>query len=156
MSPTVFLRKLAAIPKGKQLLLVEATLWLTAARLALKLVPFPTIGRYLGTLRPPAPELPAGSAEQCARVRAIGWAVNTAGAHLPVEMVCLPRALAGWQMLHRRGIPSRLHFGAVKTRKPDDGLLTHAWLTTPGVRVTGYPAAYDCVELGFFARQGAE
>ena len=131
-------------------------MWLTIARIALKFVPFPSIGRYLGTLRPPAEPLPPASDEQRLRVRHVGWAVNTAGSHLPVEMVCLPRALAGWQMLHRRGIPSRLHFGAVKERKPDAGLQTHAWLSTPGVQVTGYPAAFDCVELGFFARPGAE
>lgn len=156
MPRATLVRKFVTMPWKRKLLLAEAIVWLTISRLALKLVPFPKIARYLGTLVPPAPALPPAPEEERARVRLIGWAVNAAGSHLPVEMVCLPRALAGWQMLHRRGIASRLHFGAVKTRKPDDGLLTHAWLTTPGTRVTGFPAAYDCVELGYFTRPGAE
>ncbi|MEZ2346650.1 lasso peptide biosynthesis B2 protein [Terriglobus sp. RCC_193] len=153
MNPVVLFRKVAAVPFHSQLLLVEAMFWLTVARIALKAVPFPRIGRYLGTLESPSSEMPFASEDIQQRARTIGWAVNTAGAHLPVEMVCLPRALAGWQMLYRRGIASRLHFGAMRERHPKTGeLQTHAWLTAPGARVTGYPVAHECVELGYFAR----
>lgn len=153
MTPLVLFRKVAAVPFRRQVLLAEAVFWLTIARLSLKLVPFPKIGKYLGTLHTPAAPLPPADEVECQTARSIEWAVNATGAHLPVEMVCLPRALAGWQMLHRRGIASRLHFGAMRTRDPKTGdLQTHAWLTTAGVRVTGYPVAHECVELGYFSR----
>lgn len=153
MNPVVLFRRVAAVPFRQQLLLAEATVWLTVARIALKVVPFPRIGRYLGKLESPSPEMPFASEEIQLQARTIGWAVNAVGAHLPVEMVCLPRALAGWQMLHRRGIASRLHFGAMRERHPETGeLQTHAWLTAPGARVTGHPVAHECVELGYFAR----
>jgi hypothetical protein len=155
MRPLYYLRQLARIPPAKIALLLEAVFWLSVARVALWLVPFPRIGRYLGKLQPPSPpDAPTGQ-DKMLRSRGIGWAVNTVADHLPVELVCLPRALAGWQMLHRRGVASRLHFGALRERpEGTSGLQTHAWLSTPGVEVTGYPVAYGCVELGYFARKG--
>ncbi len=100
----------------------------------------------------------AADDEQSVLARRVGWAVNKAGDSMLVEMVCLPRALAGWQMLHRRGIPSRLHFGALKEPDParKEKLQTHAWLSSGEVHLTGYPVAYGCVELGYFSRTRAD
>ena len=134
--------------------MLEAALWLAVARAALVLLPFPRIGRYLGKMRKPSAEVPGGDGKLASKVRRIGGSVNAVADRFPAEMVCLPRALAAWQMLHRRGIPSRLHFGTPLTADPKrgPGLQTHAWLTSSGVRVTGYPVADNCVELGYFAR----
>jgi hypothetical protein len=148
-----FFRRLVRLPAWKLLLLLEASFWLIVARLALLMMPFPRIGRYLGTLQSPSADSAPPDAEGVTRVIRIGRAVDTAADHSPLPLVCLPRALAGWQMLHRRGIVSRLHFGAVpKSASSDPGLLTHAWLTSCGIEVTGYPVAYGCVELGYYAR----
>ena len=148
------LRHVLRTPGWKWGLMVEAAFWLTAARAALLLVPFPRIGRYLGKLQKPSDQVLRGSDELARRVRRIGGSVNAVANRFPAEMVCLPRALAAWQMLHRRGIPSRLHFGTPLT--PDaargSGRQTHAWLSSSGVRVTGYPIADHCVELGYFSR----
>jgi hypothetical protein len=139
-----------AQPRSRRLLLLEAACWLAVARLAILLVPFPRIGRHLGELRPPvgpANEFPHDDAI----AGEVAWAIDRSARVFPFELVCFPRALAGWQMLHRRGIAGRLHFGA--SRDPGRASLrTHAWLDACGVEVTGYPEAHDCVELGYFAR----
>ena len=148
------LRHIIRTPSWKWGLMLEAAFWLIIARVALVLVPFPRIGRYLGKLQKPSNQVFAGHDEVAAKVRRIGGSVNAIANRFPAEMVCLPRALAAWQMLHRRGIASRLHFGTPLTPDPKrgPGLQTHAWLTSSGVRVTGYPIADNCVELGYFAR----
>lgn len=143
--------KFFSLSGRRQLLLVEAAVCLGVARLALAFLPFPKIGRYLGQLRPPAPaSVPAGADQNTAAE--IGWAVTRAAKFLPFRAVCLPQALAAWQMLHMRRVPSRLHFGAAKSKEPRKPLATHAWLDADGVPVTGYPVAQEFVELGYFTR----
>ena len=135
------------------ILLLEAAFWLCLARLVLVFVPFPRIARTLGSLHGPAstpettPHRPGGE-EAAGR---IGWAVNRSARMLPFRAVCLPRALAAWQMLTLRGISARLHFGAARDpfRK---ALRSHAWLDACGVEVTGYPVGHGFVEIGYFAR----
>ena len=141
-------------PGWKWRLMLEAAFWLAVARAALVLVPFPRIGRYLGKMQKPSDQVLNGQDELASKVRRIGGSVNAVANRFPAEMVCLPRALAASQMLHRRGIASRLHFGTPLTPDPKrgHGLQTHAWLTSCGVRVTGYPIANGCVELGYFGR----
>jgi hypothetical protein len=131
-------------------LLLEAAFWLAAARLAILLLPFPRIARYLGELRPPAED--AGQLrEGQAAAREVSWAIDRSSRIFPFKLVCLPRALAGWQMLHRRQIAGHLHFGA--SRDPARAALrTHAWLDACGVEITGYPEAHDCVEVGYLVR----
>jgi hypothetical protein len=145
-----------ALPPRKYGLLAEAAMCLALARLALLVLPFPRIGRYLGQLRAPGPQTDgAGSvsvAEAERRITAdVRWAVDRAARLLPFRTVCLPRALAAWQMLHIRHIPSRLHFGALG-KQPNRALETHAWLDANGIEVTGYPLAHEYIELGYFTR----
>ncbi len=146
------IRRIARFPAWKLRLLPEAIFWLLMARAALLLVPFPRIGRYLGKLQSPSPQPPRLDEATALWASRIGKTVDTAADWSPLPLVCLPRALAGWQMLHRRGIPSRLHFGAPREQDRMKGLQTHAWLSSSGVEVTGYPVAHDCVELGYFSR----
>lgn len=154
MVTAIALRKLAAVPLRNKLLLAEASVWLAVAQVALKLLPFSIIQRHLGGLVPPAVPLSPDDNETCRRIRRIGWAVDTAGSHLPFELACLPRALACRQMLQNRGIQSRLHFGALRERDPNTGAVqTHAWLTALGVEVCGFPVARDCVEFGFYTQR---
>lgn len=142
-------RRFRRLPRSRRLLLLEAALWLAAARLALLLVPFPHIGRYLGELRPPVRD--GGPPEGDAMAGVVAWAIDRAARVLPFRVVCLPRALAGWQMLHCRRIAGRVHFGASRDAA-GAALRTHAWLDAGGVEVTGYPEARRCVEIGFLAR----
>jgi len=143
-------RKFVGLPRVRRRLLLEAMFWLAAARLAILLVPFPRIARYLGRMHPPMQ--PTGNSQaEPAIADGVSWAIERAAPLLLFEIVCLPRALAGWQMLHRRRIAARLHFGA--SRDTDSAVLrTHAWLDVCGAEVTGYPEAHNCVEIGFLAR----
>lgn len=136
-------------PVRRLLLVVEAAFWLCIARLALIFVRFPVIGRYLGTLNAPSNNHEALNVPRSS-VLDIKFAVDCASRYLPVKMVCLPCALAGWQMLKLRNTNGRLHFGAA--RDPNGKLLTHAWLDAYGIEITGYPVAHDHVEIGYFTR----
>ena len=68
--------------------------------------------------------------------RLVGRIVRAVARRLPVEVVCLPRAVAAHWMLRRRGISSQVVFGvrrAAPGRAPD----YHAWLTVDGDTVMG-------------------
>ena len=150
------LRRIAHMPLPKLLLLLEAAFWLCVARLALLVVPFPRIGRYIGTMQSPSAPDKNPAPEHATLASRVRQAVNATATNAPMELVCLPRALAAWQMLHLRRVPARLHFGAPLKRERDGKpLQTHAWLSCAGVEVTGYPVAHGCVELGFFSRTAA-
>lgn len=138
---------------SRRAMLVEAMITLVLARLAVLLVPFPRIGKRLGTFVPPdkaeavvaaRPHAPGDA--QTARL--VAWAIRWGVKRLPIECVCLPQAMAAHAMLRRRGISSRVHFGAaLNTTKPIDA---HAWLDAGGVWVTGYPVRPDIAEIGCF------
>ncbi len=137
----------------KWIMLLEAAFWLALARAAVVLVPFTRIGHHLGTLQPPARQPSLAIATEVQTAKDVRWAVNAVANRSPLDMVCLPRALAAWRMLQSRNLPSRLHFGAPLHPEPGrTGLQTHAWLSSCGVEVTGYPVAHGCVEVGFFSR----
>jgi hypothetical protein len=131
-------------------LLLEAAFWLIVARSAVAFVCFPRIAHHIGRLHAPI-DLQTNSNQDWAVAREVSWAIDRSARLLPLRLVCLPRALAAWQMLHLRGIWSRVHCGAL--RDPErTTLTTHAWVDACGVEVTGYPEAYHCVEIGFFAQ----
>jgi hypothetical protein len=143
-------RKFRGLSRRRRSLLLETAFWLAVARLAVAFVCFPRIARHIGHLHAPA-DLPADSSQDGAVACEISWAIDRSARLLPVRLVCLPQALAAWQMLHLRGIWSRVHFGAL--RDPERATLTtHAWVDACGVEITGYPEAHRCVEIGFFAQ----
>ncbi len=142
--------KFRSLSWRRRSLLLEAAFWLVVARLAVALVRFPLLARHIGRLHAPA-DLRANSSKDRTVAREISWAIDRSARLLPVRLVCLPRALAAWQMLHVRGISSRFHCGATRGREAAI-LITHAWVDVSGVEVTGYPEAHHCVEIGFFAR----
>jgi len=134
-------------------LIAEAAAWLLIARLALVLVPFPRLARWLGAFVAPADPRVAEvsaptTAEQAQTARLVSWAVTRAAAHVPFKAVCLPQAMAGRIMLQRRGVASAMHFGAAKGR--DKPLDAHAWLDAAGVKVTGYPVGSQFAEIACF------
>lgn len=145
-----FWRKFRGLSWRRRSLLLEAAFWLVMTKFALVLVRFPLIARYIGPLHAPADRRDNSNKDRMV-AREISWAIDRSARLLPVRLVCLPRALTAWQMLHVRGISSRIHCGA--SRDPEGTtLITHAWVDVSGVEVTGYPAAHHCVEIGFFAR----
>jgi hypothetical protein len=141
------LRRLAALPRRRRLLLVQATLALAAMRLAISALPFRVIARLLGLerIRSRAADEPGDP-----RAAEIGWALHAAAAHAPWESTCLVQALAGAAMLRWRGIPSTLSLGV--SREPADRqLIAHAWLRCGNEIVTGAEGRDRFVELTSFA-----
>lgn len=139
----------------RRVLLVEALLWLAAARLALLIFSFRRVAKRLGTITAAGPETEAmasgplrdGDAELA---REVGWAVCRMADHVPFKAVCLQRAIAARIMLRRRGIGSVLHFGVAKAEPPANRLEAHAWLDAAGAKITGYPVAPCFTEIGCF------
>lgn len=106
-----------------RLRVIEAALWLGAARLALALVPFPQL---MGLLtRPPRRAELSGAARAQAR-QAVRAAILAVWRRAPALTTCLHRAMAAQLMLRRRGVSTTLYYGAAVT--PARGLEIHAWL----------------------------
>lgn len=108
-------------------LLVEAALFLAAARLALLIVPFRRIVPWLE-------RAPASRSCDGATIAAVGRAITIAARNVPWNAVCLPQAMAAKAMLARRGQGSALHLGAGMV---EGGLNAHAWLVAGGEIVVG-------------------
>lgn len=106
-------------------LLLEAWLYLGAARAALLAIPFRRIAPHLGRQLPAEDRAPSRTAADAAARRVAG-AVELMARHTPWESACLAQTIAGKFMLRRRGLSSHLFLG---TRKDETGSLTaHAWL----------------------------
>ncbi len=114
-----------------RLRVVEAMGLLLLARFLIILVPMrywrSTLGR-IGTATI------GGGGDACRHVIA---AVLSGAQRLPVEMVCLPRAMAVQWMLRRRGVPSALVFGILPQLGSGDIHALHAWVESGGQTVIG-------------------
>jgi hypothetical protein len=147
------LRRFGEIGGRRRGLIVEAALWLLAARIALLAIPFPTLARRIGVFVAPSDErvtqVGRGRTDDDVRLaEEIGWATVSAARHVPFKAVCLPQAMAARIMLRRRGVASVLHFGAAKGK--EKAIDAHAWLDAAGVEVTGYPVAAQFSEIACF------
>jgi hypothetical protein len=121
------LRKFIKLPAADRRLLVSAIVSVIKARLTVTFVP---VGKIL---RPTA--LRAEAASPDSEAARIGWAVETAGRIVPTGKNCLVRAIAGREMLARRGISSEIRLGVAKNSP--DILSGHAWLECGHRIVTG-------------------
>lgn len=128
------IRKFLALGWSDRWLLLEAWFHLGAVRLALLVLPFRHIARYLGPQLPPVEAAPPSATVPPGAER-IAWAVGLASRHTPWESACLAQAIAGKTMLARRRVPALLYLG---TRKDEKGeLVAHAWLRVANAIVLG-------------------
>ena len=155
------------LPAPKQALALEAALALLLARLLVGHVPMRywrgaldiaressslperreapgPAGRRVRTKFPGMRKSPAGRAGEDrnapGRLRVpheVGRVVRSVAIRLPFRAPCLPQAMAAQWMLRRRGIGSRLTFGARRSRMPDRTMEYHAWLVVAGECVIG-------------------
>ena len=132
LSSTI-LTKFARLSWSERLLLVEASLWLGLARLAIRVFPFPWIARQLGKHMAESPE--TNTLTHAKHLQRISWAVVTMSHYLPWECKCLVKAMAGKKMLQRRGIASTLYLGVAK--EGENALAAHAWLRSGSRILTG-------------------
>ena len=146
-------------PVAAKAMALEAALLLLLARLLVAHAPMRHWRRWLVTTEEPAPaggppavphaafsagdpEEPAPAGEHLARApqqrlpRRAARIVRRVARHVPFPAVCLPQAMALQWMLRRRGVASRLFFGA-RRKTQDSGLDFHAWLTAGGECVIG-------------------
>jgi hypothetical protein len=131
--PTLsLLAKFFRLSRHDRLLLLETTLWLAFAGLAINVLPFRHIGRLAArpTRGPEPPE--QTRLEEMKRIR---WAIIACARRVPWRAMCFQQGLAAQFMLRRRGVPSVLHYGAA----PDDrrGLSAHVWVRDGDVDVIG-------------------
>lgn len=127
MTVTRKLRSWASRPWRERARIAEAAALLAAARVAVLVLPYRALERWLRFER-------GGAAADRACVVRVRRAIAVAVRHLPFAAVCLPQAMAAKVMLARRGHPSSLVIGASR----DAGNLhLHSWLEAGGMVVTG-------------------
>jgi hypothetical protein len=127
------LSKFCQLPGVRRWLLIEAALWLLAARLALRVLPFRWLAKFFE--RPPkAPEVVGAERERLREE--VRWAIHRATRQLPGKTVCFPRAITAQVMLRRRGMGTTLYYGAAKV--PGQGLMTHVWVQDGNEGVIGH------------------
>lgn len=121
---------------AKRALMQEATLYLLAAKLAVKWLPFRYLEWYFK--RPSKqPELVGAKRKQ---VRdQIRFTIYEVAERSPVEFVCFPKAIAAQAMLRRRRISTVLYYGAANDSL--SGLTTHVWVQDGAEGVVGKRAA---------------
>jgi len=118
-----------------RLLVIEAMVILTAARLALLVLPFAWIARAAGTVdRAQAQDRPRGATTDPVSMGVRG-ALRAGVRRLPWHTTCLVRAMAGRMMLAWRGRPSTLVIGVAAAE--GQTLSAHAWLVTADGCVCG-------------------
>jgi len=120
-------RKFIKLPAADRWLLASAIVAVIKARVMVTFVPVRKI------LQTAAPHTEAVFPDTDAA--RIGWAVETAGRLVPTAKNCLVRAIAGRDMLARRGVSSRIRLGIAKNSS--DTLNGHAWLECGDRIVTG-------------------
>ncbi len=126
------LRRFLTLTSSQRRLVLEAGAVLTAARIALAILPFDAVRRGVETWarlsrrrRPP----------DAADIEQVRWAIAALGRRLP-EDTCLPEAVAGLALLRRRGHPATLQIG-VRDPGGTGTLDAHAWTESAGQVVTG-------------------
>ena len=120
---------------------VEAACLLTAAWLAIKVLPFRILMRTTHFGRATNER---SDDHQRVLGRDVRRAVQRAARRLPWTIVCFPEGLAAHWMLRRRGACSQLHYGL---RSSLDKLSAHVWVTLAGEVVIGEETddAHHCV-----------
>ena len=123
---------------------VEAMLLLLLARFLVGFVPL----RFWRTSLQQSPSRRGNLVEvKWPTVRVVGRAVNRGAAHLPIAMVCLPRAIAAQWMLTRRGLSPRLVIGFAPPQAlelEESQRVLHAWVEVEGRIVVGANTPNTC------------
>jgi hypothetical protein len=141
------LRRVRRLPWRARLQLFEAVVYLSAARVALKLFSFARLTRFFNRL----PRTTVGGVERDTLRAGVQWAIGEAKLFLPGETVCFPQAIAAQVMLRRRGISSTLYYGAatLPTRK----LKAHVWLQDGPIGIVGHETAQEYHILAQYPQQ---
>jgi len=121
-------RRLLSLGWSDRWLLVEAASVVTAASIAIRLLPF----RLICKIAEREVNSRGGASEEIARVR---WAVEAVSRRLPWKTVCFQKGLAVHTMLRSRGVETILHYGIRQEAGRD--LAAHVWVTAGGTAIIG-------------------
>jgi hypothetical protein len=121
---------------AQRLVLLEGVCYLTAAQVAVHLLPFRWLAPRLGSLGEASSERPISQKGQ-REAQQVGWAVTALARYFPRDAKCLAQAVAGKWMLQRRGLPSTLFLGVERVHSGEKWLEAHAWLRCGTDIVTG-------------------
>lgn len=137
------------LPSQEKLAVVEAFLLLSWARFLIKLVP---VRMWRSQMAVSHRDDAIGSLSEREREagRLVARSIKLAVRNAPVELVCLPQALAARWMLRRRGVDSRLFIGTKLGETGDRNF--HAWLKVQELWITGH---CNEAEYAVFAPQSA-
>lgn len=127
------LRKFLLLPNSERWLLVKVTILLSATSVGLRLLPFRTIYRLMGSTRPSNKQ----RLDPDTDIAQISAVVNKAGQYFLGKDSCFPQALTGEMLLRRNGHDAKLRIGVVK--ESDGSLRAHAWVENEGEVVIGGP-----------------
>lgn len=155
---STYLRKVAALSWSDRWLLLQVFILLAVARLALRLLPFRRLARYLGPLQTETP--PDASPDHLAQARRIALAVARVSPHTPWESNCFPQALAAKFWLRHHSIPSTLYLGVALNKAganaPDRAKMeAHAWLRCGSMIVTGEAGHHLYTVVARFGEAGS-
>jgi hypothetical protein len=146
---SIMIRKLTRLTPRDWLLLTEATLSLTAASIALRMLPF---RKVVETIAMPEDGPEQDVARLQAEVARIRWAVEAAARRLPWRIVCFQKGLAAQRILRRHNLPAHLHYGIA--RQADGELKAHVWVTSDAYPVVGHEAASEFARVATFPSSG--
>jgi len=134
-------RRVAAVGPRGIARLGEAFFWMLGAKAALTWVP---VARVIGWKKR---ALQQERVADAATLKDVRHAVLVVARYSPVSLVCFPQCLAASEMLRRRGIASRLHYGVARD---GDKLVTHTWLEAGGEIVIGGEVAAEYSTLAVY------
>ena len=113
-------------------LVVEATLGLALARIAVLVLPLHRLG-WLASRPVRRPEPPPQARGEV--IRRIRWAITACASRVPWRALCFEQGLAAQLLLRRRGIPAVLYVGAALDDQ--NGFAAHVWVRDGEVDVVG-------------------
>ncbi len=122
------------LPRREKFLLAEAAVFVVASRVALWCRRKENSWRRLGIPMWTVGGMDAGR---------VAWAVGVTAARIP-EASCLTQAMAGREMLERRGVASEIRLGVAVA----GGFRAHAWLVVDGRALLGGTRNGEFRELG--------
>lgn len=141
------IRLLLTVDKAALALLPEALWRLFLVRIQL-LFPFAKTAPQLGIQ---SMETPVVSKESdIAHIRHVTKAIRVMSRYTPWKSTCMVRAVAGLQMLEKRGIESTLYMGVAKDKQGQ--MIAHAWLRSGSYYVSGDDVMKGFVVVKKFAK----
>ena len=130
-------------------LALQVYVLLIGARGIITAFPLRRITAHLGT--PQAETSSLGLLDHQLRyAHRVGWAIAKLSSHTPTTSNCYPQALTARWLLHRRGIPSTVYYGAA-FQSGRSALAAHVWVRCGPLTVTGGAVGQRLQALTSFA-----